>query len=323
MANGSTDCWIRFVKTDQAAIDGVIVIDKPAGWTSHDVVAKVRNISKIRKVGHTGTLDPFATGVLPLTLGRATRLTNYLVASDKTYQGVMRFGYATATFDVDGKPLSEDVHPRLDPNRLAEIFTRYLGTILQTIPPYSAKKVRGKPMYAYARQGLDLGESTKQVTIKSLNLLKVDGNLAEFELSCTAGTYARSLAHDIGREYGCGAHLIRLRRIRSGEFPIESAVGISDGTEFHPREFFLSQIIPLKSLLRDLPAIVISPGDRDKLLHGSDLNLLTSSFESSDVRLVDESGDLLALGQKVQSFVAPLDQPVRWIRVHPRIIFAG
>ena len=165
-------------------MDGVLVIDKPAGWTSHDVVAKVRNITKVKKVGHTGTLDPFATGVLPLTLGKATRLTNYFLSSDKLYRGVMRFGFATTTFDLDGDPEGEDSNPQLERGRLEEIFSAYRGRISQTQPPYSAKKVQGKPMYAYARKGVDMGVSTKAVTIKSLTLLRVEGNHAEFELIC-------------------------------------------------------------------------------------------------------------------------------------------
>src|SRR5437867_4926706 len=209
------------------SMNGVLVIDKPSGWTSHDVVAKIRNVTKIKKVGHAGTLDPFATGVLPLTLGRATRLTNYFLSTDKVYHGVIRFGFATTTYDLEGGPMSEDTHPTLDVTRLEEIFAGYLGTVRQTLPPYSAKKVRGKPMYAYARQGIEMASATKEVTIKSLQLIRVQGCEVEFELCCAAGTYARSLAHDIGQEYGCGAHLVQLRRTRSGEFPIESAIGLS------------------------------------------------------------------------------------------------
>ncbi|MEJ2245206.1 MAG: tRNA pseudouridine(55) synthase TruB, partial [Acidobacteriota bacterium] len=186
-------------------MDGVLVIDKASDWTSHDVVAKVRNLLKIKKVGHTGTLDPFATGVLPLTLGRATRLSNYFLASDKVYRGAMRFGFATTTYDRDGEPLGEDTRPSVDPGRLQEIFSHYRGTILQTSPPYSAKKVRGRPLYSYARKGIDITPPAKEVTIKSLTLHGIEKCEVEFELACTAGTYARSLAHDIGKEYGCGA----------------------------------------------------------------------------------------------------------------------
>jgi len=303
-------------------VDGVVVIDKPAGWTSHDVVAKIRNLTKVKKVGHTGTLDPFATGVLPLTLGKATRLTNYFLSSDKVYHGVMRFGFATATYDVDGDALGEDLHPDLDLSRLQDIFGRYQGTISQTLPPYSAKKVQGKPLYSYARKGIEMAPTKKEVTIKSLQLIALNGCEVEFELACTAGTYARSLAHDIGAEYGCGAHLIQLRRIRSGEFPIDTAVRLSEGEQFHPREFFIERVIPIRSLLQEIPAIVVSEGDRKKLVHGMDLNLITTDWESERFRLIDESGDLIALANRVQAFTSPVEQPAHWVRVHPNAIFA-
>jgi tRNA pseudouridine55 synthase len=303
------------------SVDGVVIIDKPSGWTSHDVVAKIRNLTKVKKVGHTGTLDPLATGVLPLTLGQATRLTNYFLASDKVYHGVMRFGFATTTFDMDGEPLGEDCRPQLDLSRLQEIFDSYQGPVHQTLPPYSAKKIQGRPLYSYARKGMQIAPSTKAVTIKSLKLIGVDGCEAEFELACAAGTYARSLAHDIGKDYGCGAHLARLRRTRSGEFPIESAIPLSDGQQFHPREFFLDRMIPLRDLLREIPAIVISEGDKQKLIHGMDLNLITADWESPEFRLVEESGELVALARRLQTFTSPVAQPAHWIRIHPHLTF--
>ncbi len=302
-------------------MDGVVVIDKPSGWTSHDVVAKVRSITGIKKVGHTGTLDPFATGVLPLTLGRATRLTNYFLASDKAYRGVMRFGFATSTFDLDGEALGEDTAPSLDKARLQEVFAGYQGTVKQTIPPYSAKKIRGKPMYLYARKGLDLAPETKNVTIKSLILIEVQGSEAEFELVCSAGTYARSLADEVGRDYGCGAHLVKLRRTMSGEFPIDDAVPLCEGDKFSQRDFLLGKAIPMRELLTEIPAIVLSEGDRNRLAHGMDLNLLTSSWEAPEYRLLDETGELVALARRLQTFISPVAQPAHWVRIHPHIVF--
>jgi tRNA pseudouridine55 synthase len=256
-------------------------------------------------------------------LGRATRLTNYFLASDKVYHGVIRFGFATSTYDVDGEPLSEDSHPQLDLPRLQELFARYQGKVEQTLPPYSAKKVRGKPLYSYARKGIEIGPSKKSVTIKSLTLLGVDRCEVEFELSCTAGTYARSLAHDIGAEYGCGAHLVRLRRTLSGEFAIDNAIPLCEGEKFHPREFFISRIIPMRSLLFELPAIVVSDGDKRKLVHGMDLNLLTADWESEEFRLIDETGELIALAKRTQSFAPPAPQPAHWVRIHPHLIFSS
>ncbi len=293
-----------------------------SGWTSHDVVAKIRNLLKIKKVGHAGTLDPFATGVLPLTLGRATRLTNYFLATDKSYRGIIRFGFATNTYDVDGEPTSEDTQPILERSKLEDIFSRYQGTIQQTPPPYSAKKVKGRPLYAYARKGIDITPPPKTVTIKSLILHGIEQCEAEFELTCTAGTYARSLAHDIGGEYGCGAHLIRLRRIRSGEFPIEKAVPLYDENgQFHSRDYFLSRAIPKKDLLPEIPSIVIADRDRVKLLHGTDLNLLTANSEAEEFRLIDDAGELIAIARRIQKFTSPVAQAAQWIRIHPHITF--
>ena len=305
-------------------MDGMLIIDKPAGWTSHDVVAKIRGITRIKKIGHTGTLDPFATGTLPLVVGRATRLTGFFQASDKVYRGVMRFGFATNTYDVEGEPLGEDANPDLDPVRLEEIFARWHGTIQQTLPPYSAKKVQGKPLYAYARKGIEMAPSVKEITIKSLKLLCVNRSSAEFELACAAGAYARSLAHDIGREYGCGAHLEQLRRIRCGDFSIEEATPLSppdDAQSYYPAEFFFSRMIPINELLPDIPSIVVSDGDKRKLMHGNDLNVLSTDWQAENYRILDADADLIAIARNTQVFESPGAQPVRWIRVHPIIKF--
>jgi tRNA pseudouridine55 synthase len=305
---------------EKQATDGVLIVDKPTGWTSHDVVAKVRNITRIKKVGHTGTLDPFATGVLPLTLGRATRLTNYFLSSDKVYRGAMRFGFATNTFDLDGEPTTEITSPRLDAERLQQIFAGYVGTIHQTLPPFSAKKVHGKPLYSYARRGIEMEAGTKEVRIHFLRLLEVGETEVEFELGCAAGTYARSLAHDIGRDYGSGAHLVRLCRTRSGEFPLDAALALVRGSEFPAREALLEKVIPLSKLLPEMPSIVISSGDRGRVLHGMDLNLLTSAPQAKEYRLLDEAGDLVAIAERIQTFASPVAQPAHWVRIHPRIM---
>jgi tRNA pseudouridine55 synthase len=276
---------------------------------------------KVKKVGHTGTLDPFATGVLPLTIGKATRLTNYFISSDKTYHGIMRFGFATSTYDIDGEPLGEDTKPDLDRAKLEEIFSRFQGTFLQTIPSYSAKKVDGRPLYEYARKGIAMAPSTKEVTVKSLLLLGVNGCEAEFELSCAAGTYARSIAHDIGAEYGCGAHLTSLRRTRSGVFSIEAAVQLSNDEGFLPSEILFSRLLPLRDLLQEVPSIVISGGERDRLLNGMDLSLIAENWEAEEYRLIDDSGELIAIAKRIQTFDSPVAQPVRWIRIHPQLTF--
>jgi tRNA U55 pseudouridine synthase TruB len=167
-----------------------------------------------------------------------------------------------------------------------------------------------------------MAPATKQVQIRSLTLLDVRGCKVEFELSCAAGTYARSLAHDLGRDLGSGAHLIELRRIRSGEFPIESAVPLMKDGEFQPPEFYIDHIIPMENLLQEIPSIVVSGGDKAKLLHGMDLNLLTGASESDEYRLLDEARHLVAIARRLQTFASPVAQPAHWVRVHPHIIFA-
>ena len=302
----------------------MLIIDKPAGWTSHDVVAKIRGITRIKKIGHTGTLDPFATGTLPLVVGRATRLTGFFQASDKVYRGVMRFGFATNTYDVEGEPLGEDTNPDIDPVRLEEIFAQWHGTVHQTLPPYSAKKVQGKPLYTYARKGIEMAPEVKEITIKSLKLLGVNRSAAEFELACAAGAYARGLAHDIGREYGCGAHLQQLRRIRCGDFSIEEAMPLAppdDPQSYYTAEYFLSRMIPINRLLPHIPSIVVSDGDKEKLLHGNDLNVLSADWHVENYRMLDGNGDLISIARNTQVFESSVAQPVRWIRVHPTITF--
>jgi tRNA pseudouridine55 synthase len=176
-------------------------------------------------------------------------------------------------------------------------------------------------MYAYARKGLKLEAATKEVTIISLRLLDVQGSEAEFELACSAGTFARSLAHDIGKEYGCGAHLIRLQRTKSGEFPIEKAIPLMDGARFYTREQFLEHLISLRDLLGEIPAIVLSGGEKERVSHGMDLNALTSAWNAQEYRLVDETGDLVAIAARLQTFASPVAQPAQWVRLHPRVIF--
>jgi tRNA pseudouridine55 synthase len=226
-------------------MNGVLIIDKPAGWTSHDVVNRMRRILQQRAVGHLGTLDPLATGVLPLVIGSFTRLAQFYTTSEKTYEGVIRFGFATDTYDADGTPVGEPRPVILTLQTLQELAAQFVGIIDQIPPPFSAKKIHGIPAYKLARKKKQVAFDPVQVEIKEFTITAVAGDRATFHARVASGTYMRSVAHEMGQRLGCGAHLESLRRVAVAEFDITMAhtlEGIesqakayySDG--FHPAE---------------------------------------------------------------------------------------
>jgi tRNA pseudouridine55 synthase len=215
-------------------MNGVIIVDKPAGWTSHDVVNRMRRILQQRSVGHLGTLDPLATGVLPLVTGSLTRLAQFYTSSEKTYEGVIRFGFATNTYDADGEPLDIDVgtaalgcpsgqSPDLSLENLRKLAAAFQGVIEQVPPPFSAKKIHGVPAYKLARKQQEVVLKPVQVEIKEFVILAVEGDRARFRARVASGTYMRSVAHEMGRLLGSGAHLEALRRTAVAEFDITQA----------------------------------------------------------------------------------------------------
>src|SRR4026207_41199 len=204
-------------------MDGIIVVDKPEGWTSHDVVNKLRRIAQTRKIGHLGTLDPFATGVLPLVINRATRLAQFYVHSEKVYDARVRFGYSTDTYDREGTATSLPSDPEISAGVLDELLNAFRGEYPLTPPPVSAKKIGGVPAYRLARRQIEVTLKPVPVHVYELKLLEVEGSEAHLWTRCSAGTYMRSIAHELGRALSCGAHLKELRRLRSGEFTIEQA----------------------------------------------------------------------------------------------------
>jgi tRNA pseudouridine55 synthase len=204
-------------------VNGVIILDKPAGWTSHDVVNRMRRILHERSIGHLGTLDPLATGVLPLVTGSLTRLAQFYTASEKTYEGVIRFGFATNTYDADGEPVGEasSVSPTLE--HIQKLAAGFLGLIEQVPPPFSAKKINGVPAYKLARKQQEVVLKPVQVEIKEFAILSVEGDRARFRARVASGPYMRSVAHEMGQRLGCGAHLESLRRTAVAEFDITHA----------------------------------------------------------------------------------------------------
>jgi len=204
-------------------MNGVLIIDKPAGLTSHDVVNRVRRILNQRSVGHLGTLDPMATGILPLVTGNFTRLAQFYVNSEKTYEGTIRFGFSTDTYDAEGDPTSQPQNVILGKDKLEDLSARFRGVITQTPPPFSAKKIKGVPAYKLARQQKEVVLKPVEVEIKEFEILSVTTDRAQFRARVASGTYMRSVAHDLGQLLGCGAHLGTLRRTRVAEFTLEDA----------------------------------------------------------------------------------------------------
>ena len=204
-------------------MNGVIIIDKPAGWTSHDVVNRMRRILGQRSVGHLGTLDPLATGVLPLVTGSLTRLAQFYTTSEKTYEGVIRFGFATNTYDADGDPTTEPRPVSLNLDPIQQLAAAFHGLIEQTPPPFSAKKIHGVPAYKLARKQQEVILKPVQVEIKEFVILSVDGDRAHFRARVSSGTYMRSIAHEMGQRLGPGAHLESLRRTAVAEFDLTQA----------------------------------------------------------------------------------------------------
>jgi tRNA pseudouridine55 synthase len=204
-------------------MNAVIIIDKPSGFTSHDVVARVRRILQQRAVGHLGTLDPMATGVLPLVLGNMTRLAQFYLKSEKSYEGVIRFGYATDTYDTEGEPSTPPQQSTLTLEQVRQLATKFVGVIEQMPPPYSAKKIGGVPAYKLARKNKEVALKPVQVEIKQFEILSMQGCCANFQARVASGTYMRSVAHDMGQLAGCGAHLQSLRRTAVAEFGLEDA----------------------------------------------------------------------------------------------------
>jgi tRNA pseudouridine55 synthase len=246
-------------------IDGVLVVDKPAGLTSHDVVAAARRALGQPRIGHTGTLDPLATGVLPLACGRATRLVQFLTASDKEYEADIRLGLTTDTYDVTGREVARtDARPTCD--EVAAALSGFEGAYLQTPPPFSAKKIAGRRAYDLARANVAVQPAPTPVSVKRLTLARHTADVASVLLTCSAGFYVRSLAHDLGVRLGTGACLEGLRRTRSGEFHLEQAVTV-EVLSTHP-EAATARMIGVEDLLRAMPSATLTEEGLKWVSHG-------------------------------------------------------
>ncbi len=252
---------------------GVLIIDKPAGMTSHDVVACVRRLLGTLQVGHFGTLDPFATGVLPVSVGKATRFAQFYLKSRKAYEGTIRLGFSTDTYDATGTPTSEEVAVSVEAETLERLFREFTGRLMQTPPPYSAKRVGGTRAYELARQNKPVKLAPVEVEIYALELLSFDGTRARFAAECSGGTYVRSLAHDIGQKLGCGAHLEGLRRTGVAEFTLERAFTLEQLEEAAREQRVADCMVSLESLLPDCPELVVRGREEKSVRHGHKFEL--------------------------------------------------
>lgn len=254
-------------------ISGVLVVDKPAGITSHDVVAAVRRTLHIRQIGHFGTLDPFATGVLPLSIGKATRFAQFYLKSRKAYQGVIRFGFSTDSYDATGEPMSPAADCRPDAKEIERAFQEFTGRIRQTPPPFSAKRVKGVRAYELARRHEPVELEPVEVEIYALEMLELEAQGARFAVECSGGTYVRSLAHDVGRKLACPAHLASLRRTAVAEFNEDRAVELEEVRRGAEEGEVAKFVIPLEALLPDCPALVVRGFEENGVRHGHDFEL--------------------------------------------------
>ena len=282
-------------------MDGVIVVDKPEQWTSHDVVNKVRRIAGIKKVGHLGTLDPIATGVLPLVLGRATRLAQFYTRSDKIYEGTVRFGWATDTYDRSGNLVGEKSEVTPGAAELERALDRFRGQFAQTPPPVSAKKVDGKRAYELARQSVTVELEPVSVHVYELTLLELNGPDARLRVHCSGGTYVRAIAHELGRMLGCGAHLHELRRLANGEFEIDQARTIPQLESLAAGERLRDVLVPAARMLPNLPSVYVDDTTAAQIRNGR--NFPASPFRSQPasryVKAVTRQGELVAIGEAV------------------------
>jgi tRNA pseudouridine55 synthase len=266
-----------------APLDGALVIDKPKGRTSHDVVDAVRHLAGFRQIGHLGTLDPLAMGVLVLLLGRATRLVQFYSGRRKRYSAAFRFGFATDTYDSDGEAQGPDTAPHLDPSALQKFAAERIGRFEQMPPAFSAKKVHGRPAYELARKKQSVELKPVEVELFEYQFKGVEGSLARFDIECSSGTYIRSLAHEMGQKLGCGAHLAEITRTAVGEFSLEQAVKLEELAEAARSGKFAEYLIRMENLLPNFPRVNVLPIVERRVRHGTKFTVTLAQIQPGRV----------------------------------------
>jgi len=280
------------------SLNGVIVIDKPGGWTSHDVVAKMRHIVGERSIGHLGTLDPMATGVLPLVIGKMTRLCQFYEASEKAYEGTIRFGFATDTYDADGDPLGPPQDVKVTLEEIEGAAALFVGKLQQVPPPFSAKKIKGVPAYKLARKKQDVVLQAVEVEVKEFTILGLQAGLAEFGSKVSSGTYVRSITHELGQKLGCGAHLASLRRTAVAEFLLEDSHTLEQVAEAVSQGQLDEMLVHPRRLLPAIPCVTADEEAVAKIRHGRSVNLAEFS-KSKWVKVFAGQSDLICVASRV------------------------
>lgn len=291
-------------------MDGLILVDKPPGCTSHTIVNEIRKLTKNKKAGHYGTLDPMATGLIIIAIGKATKLFPFFSKTDKAYSGKIKLGYSTDTYDAHGQPSSPPKKEFPSLEYLLKIMKKFEGPIDQIPPPYSAKKYKGKPLYTLARQKKYIELKPSKVYVHSFHLKDYSPPLISFEIKCSSGTYIRSIAHDLGQQLGCGAHLYQLSRTEVGNFHLKDAHSLERIRILAEQGKFDEFLIPLEFLLPQFPKIILSPegtalAKNGNLIYPEKIIKILTSQEASlngkeDIyRLFSLEGNLLALARRL------------------------
>jgi tRNA pseudouridine55 synthase len=279
-------------------MNGLLIVNKPAGITSHDVVARIRKLTGESSIGHLGTLDPMATGVLPLLLGRFTRLAQFFKQDGKQYTGTIRFGFATDTYDADGDPVGQPIEPGLCIEKLRDLARNYSGTIEQMPPPFSAKKIKGVPAYKMAREGKPVELRPVRIEVRHFEILSYEQPDAAFDVEVSSGGYIRSIAHDLGQQAGCGAHLASLCRVQAGEFVMDRSATLEQIAEWMQEGSLMEHMPHPRLLLRQMPSVTVDMGTAVHLRNGMACNLPEYSAAPL-VRIFTSQNDLFAVGRRL------------------------
>ena len=271
-------------------MNGIVIVDKPQGWTSQDVTARLRRVFQTRRIGHGGTLDPMATGVLPVFVGRGTRGVEFFEHADKTYEAVLQLGIATDTEDTSGTVLEEkEVH--ISETEFAEILSQFRGKIMQVPPMYSALKINGQKLVDLARKGKTVERQPREIEIFQLEMLEFTGSTARLRVKCSKGTYIRTLCKDIGEALGCGGCMAELRRVQAGEYTIEEAVPLQTLLDTDKPEDFLR---PVDSMFRNFPSVTLSSNQEKRCRNG---NSFSMQLEPGTYRAYSKTGEFLMLAK--------------------------